>query len=93
MSGGIKNQGENDIFDKNKENLSISEIKHFLPKIDKFIIDLGNNYMNLEEKYIFIDNNHQQLKNMYNAETVKLKKSNDTIFDLKAENKFLKFLL
>lgn len=66
------------------------DIKQLLPHIEKFVMDLGNNFISLEEKFNFVEKNNIHLKNILNSETVKFKKSNDAINDIKSENKFLK---
>ena len=66
------------------------DIKQLLTHIEKFVMDLGNNFISLEEKFNFVEKNNIHLKNILNYETVKFKKSNDAINDIKSENKFLK---
>jgi hypothetical protein len=70
--------------------LIYGEIHQLLPHIEKFVLDLGNNFVNLEEKFSFIENNNVQLKNALGTEASKSKKLSESINDLKAENKFLK---
>lgn len=72
------------------ERLGYEDIHKFIPHIEKFVLDLGNNFVNLEEKFVFLENNSVQIKNLLNSENLKLRKAQETINDLKAENKFLK---
>ncbi len=72
------------------ERLSYEEIQKFIPHIEKFVLDLGNNFVNLEEKFVFVENNNLEMKNLLSSESLKLRKAHETVNDLKAENKFLK---
>ena len=86
MQGGVKENNENEGFNK----MNYDNIKELLPHIEKFVLDLGNNLINLEDKFVFVEKNNLQLKNILNSEGLKFKKSKEIINDLKAENKFLK---
>ncbi len=72
------------------ERLSYEEIQKFIPHIEKFVLDLGNNFVNLEEKFVFVENNNIEMKNLLSSESLKLRKAHETANDIKAENKFLK---
>lgn len=70
--------------------LNYADIQKFIPHIEKFVLDLGNNFVNLEEKFVFVENNNIEMKNLLSSESLKLRKAQETVNDLKAENKFLK---
>jgi len=80
---------ENLLIDKSNK-IEISEIEKILPLIENFIVKIGNDYMDLEDKFIFLENTCKTLKNSLLQENVKLKKTNEENHDLKEEIKVLK---
>lgn len=71
-------------------NLELIQIQQLLPHIEKFILELGNNLIKLEEKLVFVENNSNQLKKNLGEEHQKTKKLEEAVNDLKMENKCLK---
>ena len=70
--------------------MGLIEIIKLLPLIEKFVSDLGNNFVIMEEKLSFVENDALKLNNCLASETEKVKKSTEIIKDLREENKFLK---
>ena len=81
---------ENNLIQGGIKKINIEEIIELIPLIENFVFEFGNKFLDLEDKFNFVENNNFKLNDLISSEKLKLKKANEAIDELKVENKCLK---